>query len=111
MESLYMPKNVIRNLYQLNDDTSGAVMIYLRRSPTVQNRRLGEFTGSSRATAGFKLMDYQPVRVLAENSKSFPARTGPGRRLDLSLWEDEVDYMKWSVGALDYGVVSSSWRF
>lgn len=96
--SVFVPKQVILELYQLKPDTSGAVQIYLKdidRSKEV----LGKLRGTLE-DKGYTLMEYQPAPFFAK----FEVVSGEdwiGQRIDLTTWSDEVEFLTWLLTAID----------
>jgi ABC-type lipoprotein release transport system permease subunit len=84
----------LRNLYGLNKDTTGAVLIYLKdlkAVPAVQARLREVF-----AKEGYGVMDPNPVafwmKFDAVNREAWT-----GQKLDITNWEDETAFVKWFV--------------
>ncbi|MFN0064375.1 MAG: ABC transporter permease [Myxococcaceae bacterium] len=87
----------LRSLYQLKDDTTGALQLYLkdvRLVPEVKNRLREKFE-----KAGYA--------VLADDPRSFWMKfevvnrePWTGQKLDITTWEDEISFMKWTLTAL-----------
>lgn len=96
--SVFVPKQVILELYQLKPDTTGAIQIYLK---DIDDAR--EAMGALRVVLeeeGYELMEYQPAPFFAK----FETANGEdwiGQKLDLTTWEDEVEFLTWILTALD----------
>ena len=96
--SVFVPKQVIRDLYQLRPDTSGALQIYLKdrdRSREVMTALRTKLDG-----AGYELMEYQPSPFFTKFG-TVRGEDWVGQKLDLTTWEDEVDFLTWILTALD----------
>lgn len=96
--SVFVPKQVTRQLYQLNDDTSGAVMIYLQ-DPSRAEEVMGKLR-ESLVTSGFQVMEHQGDPFW----RKFSVVSGEdwiGQKLDVTIWEDEISYLTWVVSALE----------
>ena len=96
--SVFVPKNVIRNIYQLNEDTSGAVMVYLEDVERAEEA-MAELSVALQK-ADFRVMERQPTPFW-QKFEVVGGEEWVGQKLDLSLWEDEISYMKWAVRGLD----------
>ncbi|OGQ87701.1 MAG: hypothetical protein A2289_24620 [Deltaproteobacteria bacterium RIFOXYA12_FULL_58_15] len=94
----YLPKSAIREMYQLADDISGVVLVYLRY-PAQANLAMEKLRGALTAR-GYTLMDHQPASFWMK-FESVAGEDWLGQRLDLTTWEDEVGMMKWAITALD----------
>ncbi len=96
--SVFVPKEVIYDLYRLNDDTTGAIMIYLKdpsRADAVRvhlDRVLRE--------AGYEVMDHRPEPFFAKFQQVL-GEDWTGQKLDLTTWEDEVSFMKPILSGID----------
>jgi ABC-type lipoprotein release transport system permease subunit len=93
----FMSDRGLRQLYQLNDETTGALQLYLKdigQVKVVQERLRKALTA-----AGYELMEPDPrpffVKFDAANRESWT-----GQRLDVTNWEDETTFVQWIVTAL-----------
>jgi ABC-type lipoprotein release transport system permease subunit len=96
--SAFVNGNVIRELYQLRPDASGALQIYLknlRDVPQVQER-----LRTVLAKEGFQIMDADP-RVFWQKFQAVAREPWTGQKLDVTTWQDEISFMKWTVDALN----------
>jgi len=96
--SVFVPKQVVLDLYQLKPDTSGAVQIYLKdidQAPQVMSK-LREVLESG----GYTLMEYQPAPFFAK-FETVSGEDWIGQKLDLTTWSDEVEFLTWILTALD----------
>jgi len=96
--SMFVPKQVLSELYRLDPDVTGAIMLYLDRiedTPQVMERLRQVLTA-----AGYQIMEpeAQPFWMKFE---TVAAEDWTGQKIDLTTWEDETSYMKWMLGALD----------
>lgn len=96
--SIFVPKQVLRDIYQLNDNTSGAVMVYLEDISRA-NAAMGELRAAL-ADVGFAIMDHQPEPFWMK-FEVVGGEDWTGQKLDLTLWEDEVSFMKLMLGAFE----------
>jgi ABC-type lipoprotein release transport system permease subunit len=96
--NVYVPNATLRALYQLREDATGALMLYLRDMadiPAVQARlfkRLPEL--------GYQVLDHNPQPFFAK-FETVNREAWTGQKLDITNWEDEVSFIKWTVSALD----------
>jgi putative ABC transport system permease protein len=87
----------LRKVYQLNNDTTGGIQIYLRdieQVPAVQSR-----LRAGLAEAGFDLMEPSP-QVFWFKFQAVNRETWTGQKLDVTSWEDEVSFLTWTITAL-----------
>ncbi len=96
--NVYVPNSTLRGLYQLREDATGALMLYLKDMasiPAVQARitkRLSEL--------GYQVMDHNPQPFFMK-FETVNREAWTGQKLDITNWEDEISFIKWTVSALD----------
>jgi ABC-type lipoprotein release transport system permease subunit len=96
--NVYVPNSTLRGLYQLREDATGALMLYLEDMasiPAVQARlvkRLPEL--------GYQVMDHDPQPFFMK-FETVNREAWTGQKLDITNWEDEISFIKWTVAALD----------
>lgn len=95
----YMNFRGLRKLYQLNDNTTGAIQVYLKdHSKTTQ---VAERLRKSLAAAGYELMDplSQPFffKFDAVNREAWT-----GQHLDVTTWEDETSFVNWFMTIIGF---------
>lgn len=93
----FVPSKSLRDLYQLKDDTTGAIYLYLKDMkdiPTVQQRLRTQLTES-----GYTLMDNDP-RAFWMKFDVVNREGWTGQKLDITNWEDEISFVQWVVQAL-----------
>lgn len=93
----FLNGGTLRELYQLNDDTTGAVQLYLKdmgKTQEVQARLRKVLTEK-----GYGMMDNDP-RAFWMKFETVNRENWTGQKLDVTNWEDEISFMKWSVDGL-----------
>ncbi|RJS27172.1 ABC transporter permease [Corallococcus sp. H22C18031201] len=96
--NVYVPSATLRSLYRLKDDTTGAIFLYLKdlkQVPAVQAR-----LRQTLAAAGYELMDNDP-RAFWMKFDTVNREAWTGQKLDITNWEDEISFVKWTVTALN----------
>lgn len=96
--SVFLPKVTILDLYRIQPDTSGAVMVYLKDIEQSE-KVMGELRGVFEAK-GYKLMDHEPQPFWAKFEK-VAGEDWLGQKLDLTLWSDEVSFLQWVLTAVN----------
>lgn len=88
----YVSDKALRQLYSINDQTTGAVQVYLKdidKVPEAQKKLREAF-----AREGWAVMDNNPVpfwmKFDTANRESWT-----GQKLDITTWEDETAFVKW----------------
>jgi len=93
----FVPSKSLRDLYQLKDDTTGAIFLYLKDMqaiPGVQQRLREKLP-----QAGYQLMDNDP-RAFFMKFEVVNREGWTGQKLDITNWEDEISFVRWVVAAL-----------
>lgn len=96
--NVYVPNSTLRGLYQLREDATGALMLYLKDMsaiPAVQARlfkRLPEL--------GYQTLEHNPQPFFMK-FETVNREGWTGQKLDITNWEDEISFIKWTVAALD----------
>jgi ABC-type lipoprotein release transport system permease subunit len=89
----FLPEATYRQLYQLNADTTGAIHLYLKdpaTAPQVAARLRGAL-----ADAGWRVMEADPQPYWMKLMQTVPSQDWTGQKLDVSTWEDELQFMTW----------------
>jgi putative ABC transport system permease protein len=95
--TLFVPKQIIWQLGQFSQDTTGSVMVYLKdpqRATQVMQHLRGVLS-----KAGFTLMDHLPQPYFTK-FEMVGGEDWTGQKIDLTTWEDEMGLMRWSLSAL-----------
>jgi putative ABC transport system permease protein len=95
----FVPSKSLRDLYQLKDDATGAIHLYLKDMkavPAVQQRLRVKL-----ADAGYQLMDNDP-RAFWMKFDVVNREGWTGQKLDITNWEDEISFVQWVVQALSF---------
>lgn len=90
----FLPEASLRQLYQLNDTTTGAIHLYLRdpgRAPQVASRLLAGLR-----EAGHPVMDYDPQTWWMKFA-TVAAEGWTGQKLDVTTWRDEVSFLEFML--------------
>jgi putative ABC transport system permease protein len=88
----------LRELYRLNDDTTGAFWVYLDDiddAEAVMNHYRTVFEAK-----GYRIMDHVPAPFFFK----FDGVSGEdwtGQKLDFTIWSDEVSFLLWVLTAFD----------
>ncbi len=96
--NLLVPKRTILELYGLQEDSTGAIMLYLENieeAPQVM-AELSETLSSK----GYSVMEHDP-RPFFMKFETVSGQDWTGQKLDLTTWDDEVSFFKWIITAID----------
>lgn len=93
----FMNDQGLRQLYQLNDESTGALQLYLKDIDQV--KPVQERLRRVLAASGFELLDPDPRPYFAKFD-SVNRENWTGQKLDVTNWEDETSFVQWIVTAL-----------
>lgn len=96
--NVFVNQELIRNLYQLNSDTTGAIWVYLKdieEAGAVMKHLRGVLSA-----AGYTLLQHEAAPFFFK-FESAASQEWVGMRLDVTTWEDEVSFLTWVVRAFD----------
>lgn len=96
--SIFVNSSSLRTLYQLNDTTTGALMLYLK--DISQASAVRERLRKSLEEAGYTLMDTDP-RAFWFKFEGVNREDWTGQRLDLTTWDEEISFLMWTLSTLD----------
>lgn len=91
----FLPERTLRGLYQLNDQTTGAIHIYLKDpedSPLVASRLLTDLR-----KAGYEVLDHDPQPYWMKLMNKVNSEDWTGQRLDVTSWEDEMSFLNFML--------------
>ncbi|MEN9800524.1 MAG: hypothetical protein RL653_4221 [Pseudomonadota bacterium] len=96
--NVFVPAQSLRQLYRLNEDSTGAIQLYLKEVKDVV--AVQERLRKTLAEAGYGVMDNDP-RAFFQKFEVVNREDWTGQKLDLTTWEDEISFTKWTLTALD----------
>ena len=95
---VFVPKSVVQHVFQASHETSGSLMVYLKKPSDAENVMMHLHT--TMKNAGYSVRDYssEPAwhKYAAIADEDFR-----GEKLDFSTWSDEMGRMAWSLRAID----------
>jgi len=93
-----VPKTTILELYQINENTTGAIWVYLKdieqAEPTMRHLR------KVLIDSGYDVMEHQPLPFYMK-FETVAGEDWTGQKLDVTVWKDEVSYLLWVLTAFD----------
>lgn len=91
---IFLHKEDLREIYQMNDNTTGQIMIYLKNVKDVP--KLENDLRNTLDKKGYRLMEKEskPFWMKFERVTS---ETWTGQKIDVTTWEDEISFMKWII--------------
>jgi ABC-type lipoprotein release transport system permease subunit len=96
--NIFIPDVSLRSLYQLNADATGALQVYVKDIRQIP--RDMELLRKAFAAEGFTLMDRE-AKPFWQKFESVNREDWTGQRLDLTTWEEEMSFFKWTIAAID----------
>ena len=94
----FLPSDTLRDLYQLNSSTTGAIHLYLK-----DPARSGQVAARLRdglARAGWRVMDADPKPYWEKLMGKVNSEDWVGQKLDVTTWEDELTFISWILKAV-----------
>ncbi|OFZ82761.1 MAG: hypothetical protein A2583_04910 [Bdellovibrionales bacterium RIFOXYD1_FULL_53_11] len=92
--NVFMNKEDARELYQMSEDTTGQLMIYLKDAR--QNAAAEELLRKAASARGWKLMEKDPQAFWMKFDR-VAGESWTGQRLDITTWQDETSFLKWII--------------
>jgi putative ABC transport system permease protein len=105
--NVFLEDDTLRNIYRLNENTTGALHIYLKQLDDNELPNVAERLRKALAAEGFGVMAPDPQMFWAKFEK-VNRETWTGQKLDVTLWKDEIAFVQWVIRALDavvYGLI------
>lgn len=99
--SSFVHESSLRQLYQLKDDTTGALQIYLPTSDLTQVKQVQARLREALAKAGYQLLD-DDGRAFWFKFENVNREPWVGQKLDLTNWHDEVSFASWTVDLMSF---------
>lgn len=96
--ALFVPKKTLRELYGLNDTTTGMVMAYVEE-PEEARKALGKVRKALEAE-GYILMDHQAQPYFAK-FEQVRGEDWTGQKLDLTTWKDQISFLDLILTAIN----------
>jgi len=104
--SCFVEESSLTKLYQLTDDTTGALQVYLATPDLEVVKRVQARLREALVKAGFDVMEEDP-RAFFMKFENVNREPWTGQKLDLTNWHDEVSFAAWTVdlmSALAFGL-------
>ncbi|MDP2315788.1 MAG: FtsX-like permease family protein [Pseudomonadota bacterium] len=96
--SVFVPKSVVLDLYQLNEDTTGALWVYL--DDIEESEATMTVVRGALLDAGFQLRDHESNPFFFK-FEAVQGEDWTGQKLDVTWWQDEVSFLTWVLTAFD----------
>jgi putative ABC transport system permease protein len=90
----FVNKDVARDIYQLQPDTTGVIQVYLR-DPRQSERVMGQLRKTLEGR-GHRLTDHDPQAFFMKFTNVM-AEDWVGQKLDLTTWRDEATFLEWQL--------------
>jgi ABC-type lipoprotein release transport system permease subunit len=94
--SCFVNAETLRQLYQLKEDTTGALQVYLPSADLERVKQVEARLRDALQKAGYLLMDDDP-RAFFFKFENVSREAWTGQKLDLTTWHDEVSFVAWTV--------------
>jgi putative ABC transport system permease protein len=97
--NVFVHSSVVRSLYQLRPDITGAIQIHLRPRSLDDLDAIAGRLRQSLERAGYRLME-SDARPFFMKFQTVTREEWTGQKLDVTTWEDELSFMMWTINAL-----------
>ncbi len=94
--SSFMNAETLRQLYQLNEETTGALQLYLPSAEMTYVKQVEERLRGALEKAGYLVMEDDP-RAFFFKFENVTREAWTGQKLDITSWRDEVSFVSWTV--------------
>jgi ABC-type lipoprotein release transport system permease subunit len=99
MWNSFVPIETLRALYQLRPDATGVVQIMLKPGEVDHVNQIAARLRSTLEKASYRVMDPVP-QAFWMKFQSVSREDWTGQKLDVTTWEDEISFMRWTLTAL-----------
>lgn len=96
--AVFVPKSLVLELYQLNDDTTGALWVYLKDIETSEATM--SVVREALIKGGYSLRDHESNPFFFK-FEAVQGEDWTGQKLDVTWWQDEVSFLTWVLTAFD----------
>jgi ABC-type lipoprotein release transport system permease subunit len=106
--SVFIPTRTLRDLYQVRPDATGVLQIHVKPRDL---KRLPELAGHLRndlEKAGYRVMENDP-RAFWFKFEVVNREEWTGQKLDVTTWEDEVNFLQWTLQLLQGLTTALMW--
>jgi putative ABC transport system permease protein len=119
--AIFVPRSLVLQLYQLNEDTTGALWIYLH--DIGQSEKVMAHLREVLAAHGYTLRDHEAEPFYFKIG-AVRAEDWTGQQIDVTTWRDEVSFLGWIVtgframtfvltailvGVIGVGIMNAMW--
>ncbi len=98
--SSFMNAETLRQLYQLNEETTGALQLYLPSAEMTYVKQVEERLRGALEKAGYRVMEDDP-RAFFFKFENVTREAWTGQKLDVTSWRDEVSFVSWTVDLMN----------
>ncbi len=99
--SSFINEQSLRQLYQLNDDATGALQIYMPTSDLQALKVVENKLRDALNAAGYQTMEADP-RAFFFKFENVTREAWTGQKLDITNWKDEVNFVAWTVDLMNF---------
>jgi ABC-type lipoprotein release transport system permease subunit len=96
--NIFVPDNSLRQALQINADTTGALHVYVKDIDRIPQDM--DLLRNAFSQAGYTLMDRE-AKPFWQKFESVNREDWTGQKIDLTTWEEEMSFFKWTISAID----------
>ncbi|MBL8953803.1 MAG: ABC transporter permease [Myxococcaceae bacterium] len=99
--SSFINEKSLRQLYQLNDDATGALQVYMPTTDLAVLRKTQDKLREALTAGGYLMMEEDP-RAFFFKFENVTREAWTGQKLDITNWKDEVNFVAWTVDLMNF---------
>jgi ABC-type lipoprotein release transport system permease subunit len=96
--NVFVPQATLRQLYQLNENSTGNILVYLKDMSKIPQDM--EILRKALTDSGYTVMEHDP-KAFWMKFQQINREDWTGQKLDLTTWEDEISFAMWTLKAID----------
>ena len=96
--NVFIPGGSLRQLSQFNEESTGALHVYLKDMAKIPKDM--DILRKAFSDAGYILMDREG-KPFWQKFESVNREDWTGQKLDLTTWEEEMSFFRWTIAAFD----------
>ena len=96
----FIPAETLRRLYQLRDDSTGAIHIHLKPQFIDQSTQIAARLRTALEKAQYPVMEPNSAAFWMK-FQSVNREAWTGQKLDVTTWEDELSFIIWTLSLLE----------
>jgi putative ABC transport system permease protein len=106
--SVFVPTQTLRDLYQIRSDATGVLQIHLKPRALDHLPQMAGHLRNDLEKAGYRVMENDP-RAFWFKFEVVNREEWTGQKLDVTTWEDEINFLQWTLQLLQWLTRALMW--